>query len=76
VHLLTVQVSEVHDIMICDWMYHPNHDGHGIVQCRRCRQFASYRLTGYKPEPPEVECNPPEPKFLIAELTTGRVIVL
>ena len=40
-----------------DYVYHPNANClTGIVQCRRCRVFRSYRLTGYKPEPPKEPC--------------------
>lgn len=48
---LRVPVSVSHN-----WLYHPNMNGYGIVSCRRCGKFASYLISGYKPEPPKEPC--------------------
>ncbi len=39
-----------------DWLYREIVNGRQIVSCRRCGKFASYRLIGYKPQPPRSEC--------------------
>ncbi len=49
-----------------NWLYHHVIDGRQIVQCRRCHKWDSYRLTGYKPQPPFTECKP------LAEQSQGK----
>lgn len=39
-----------------DWLYREVIGGVQIVSCRRCGKFASFRLVGYKPEPPKTPC--------------------
>lgn len=39
-----------------DYVWHPSIGGRQIVECRRCGAFRSYRLVGFKPEPPKEPC--------------------
>lgn len=43
--------------MTHDWLYHRVHGNYQIVSCRQCGHYASYLLSGYKPQAPVEECS-------------------
>lgn len=53
-----------------DWLYHHAVGGVQTVQCRRCGKWDSYRLTGYKPQPPRSECVPKPTRLIVIEVPT------
>lgn len=63
----TAQLFQSHD-----WIYHAGTiSGKKVVHCRRCGKWDSYRLVGYKPEPPEGECRPKPRRFTVIDHDSG-----